>query len=99
MIAGSGMVALVLLTLAIKINLAAVKFTLIVWQGVRIATTFLLFHLIATNVKGFELIDPKQMQDSIYSIAVAGICIAFVNWKFDLLVSIPIIIFSAALSQ
>ena len=67
--------------------------------GMRITVTLLVLHLIATNVQGFELIDPKQMHDSISSNAYAAICIATVNWKLDLLVSIPITIISVAFVQ
>ena len=65
--------------------------------GVRIVLTLLVLHWISTDVQGFELIDPKQMHDSIRSLAFAAIFFATVNWKFDILVTIPITIVSVAL--
>ncbi len=62
---GSLTATFAMLSLAIKINLAAVQFGLMALVGVRIAVTFLLLHLITNDVEGFELIDPKIMNDSI----------------------------------
>lgn len=87
--AGSQAASFMLLTLATKINQAAAQYGFIVVVGVRIVVTILMLHWIATDVQGFELIDPKQMQDSIRSIAFAAI-FGIVKWKFDLLVGIPI---------
>lgn len=63
--AGTTAATFAILTLAVKINQAAIQFGLVTVVGVRIAVTFLVLHLIATDVQGFELIDPKQLQDSI----------------------------------
>ena len=97
--AGSLAATFAAITLAIKINQKVVEFSFMALVGVRIAVTFLVLHLIATEVEGFELIDPKQMQDSILSLAVPAVCLSTISWKLDLLVSIPITMISAALVQ
>ncbi len=62
---GSLTATFAILCLAIRINLAAVQFGLMTLVGGRIVVTFLLLQLIWNDVEGFELIDPKTMNDSI----------------------------------
>ena len=92
--AGSLAVTLILLCIADKLNLSAVNYFYISIVGVRVAVTFLLLYLIQSDTQGFELIDPKNLHDSIPIIASPVLVLSFYNWKFDLLVGIPLTIVS-----
>ena len=56
---GSAIVSLTVFVIACKFIPRLSGFFLFWGTGVRIAATFLLFHLISEGVEGFEKIDPK----------------------------------------
>ena len=94
---GSLLATLSLLLIAVKINLNAINFGLISIVGVRVAVTFLVFHHIESETEGFEEIDLELMFDAI-PFTVIFLFMATCNWKFDLLTSVPLLIFASLLA-
>lgn len=66
--------------------------------GVRIAITFLLFHMISEGAEGFELIDRKELNDSIPFMTMPLMVTACANWRFDILVSVPLVFVSTVMA-
>ena len=97
---GSLTASLTILTLAMKVNLIFTDFITLFLLSVRIAITFLIFHLIESGTQGFDLIDPKEMNDSISFVALSALMVSFCGWKINLLISAPLtIILSAVATQ
>ena len=72
---------------------------LLFWNaGIRIAITFLLFHMISEGAEGFELIDPKELNDSIPFMTMPLLITACANWRFDILVSVPLVFISTVVA-
>ena len=72
---------------------------LLFWLAcVRIAMTFLLFHMTSKGVEGFELIDPKELHDSIPLITMPFLITAACNWRFNILFSVPLVLISTILA-
>ena len=86
---GSISVSLIIVCLLIKLKLSLVDYALVCFIGVRCMETFLVLHLIETNAPGFDLIDKKELSDSIPFIAGPGMILAICNYKFDLLFTTP----------
>ena len=91
---GSLVVTLSLLLIAVKINLNAISFGLVSIVGVRVAVTFLLFHLVESEAQYFDSIDPELLFDSI-PFTVIFLFMAICNWKFDLLTTVPLMTFTS----
>ena len=94
---GSLVATIMFVCIGYRIKLSMVDYDVILLLWVRIAITFLVFYLIESGHQSFALIDPKQMNDSI-SILFPAICGTFCNWKFNLLISAPLIIIFSALA-
>jgi len=95
---GSVSVNLIVVCILIKIKLRLVDFALVCIIGVRCIETFLVLHLIEINAPGFDLIDKKELSDSIPFIASPGMILAICNYKFDLLFTTPMTFLCTILS-
>ena len=89
---GSLAVTLIILCIADIMNVSAVSFFYISIVGVRAAITFLVLYLIKSDTQGFDKIDPKNLHDSIPIIAAPVVVLSYYNWKFDMLVGVPLTI-------
>ena len=81
----------VLISLAYRVKLSMIRYNMLVIMGVRSLVSIIVLHLIESGNEHFALIDLKQMTDSIV-IVLPALCSTFCNWKFDLLISSPIIL-------
>ena len=95
---GSLTASLTILSLAMKVNLVFADFIALFLLSVRIAITFLIFHLIESGTQGFDRIDLKEMNDSIPFSALPALLTSFCGWRINLLISAPLTIILSAIA-
>lgn len=84
--------------LSIRINLAFCDYITLFMVSVRIAITFLVLHWIESETQGFDLIDKKEMNDSIPLVAIPALIMSFSGWPVNLLISAPLSVISVAIA-
>ena len=87
---GSALASLTLGLILAKIRLWLIDFVVLIILLIRVAATFLLFEAIQEQQPGFENIDIKQLQDSIFFLHMLVFLCMSSNWKIDLMISTPI---------
>ena len=92
---GSFVATLLLLWIATKVNLAFTDYCTLALISVRATTTFVLLHLIESGAEGFQLIDRKELNDSIPFVSISALLISICGWRVNLLISAPLAIFSS----
>ena len=53
-----------------------------------------MYHLASTDAQGFENVDTKELYNQIPSVAMHYFLFCFVNWKFNLAVTVPVTLVS-----
>ena len=87
---GSMSVSFFMITIAIKLKRKLFDYLHAWIIFVRIAATFSLMYLVSTGTEGFEHIDLKELCQTIDFVALPYIVLTFVNWKFNLIVTVPV---------
>ena len=91
---GSLSANLLVFSILSRIKLKSIDYVMLSIIVVRCIVTFLLFKFSIENKPGFENIDLKVLNDSIIFIFLPTLQLAVVNWKFDLLLTVPLAIAS-----
>ena len=81
-----------------KVNLACTDYITLALISVRVAATFSLLHLIKSGTQGFELIDLKEINDSIPFVSITALLVSVCGWRLNLLVSAPLAIISSMIA-
>lgn len=92
---GSLTVSLTIIALLGKIRLAFMDYACLFVMIVRIVETFLILYFIDSKTPGFDLIDKKELNDSIVMIAAPALVLACCNFKLDVLITTPLTMISA----
>ena len=87
-------VSLTIICLVGKFKKAILDYALVLLLTVRVIEKFILLHLVQNKVAGFELIDLKELSNSIPNIAVPAFALACCNFKFDVLFTAPMTLLS-----
>ena len=95
---GSQTLTLLILWLGMKVNLAFTDYITFTLIGVRIISTFALLHLIKSGTPGFELIDRKEINDSIPFVSITALLVSTCGWRLNLLISAPMAIVSSVIA-
>ncbi len=80
-----------------KFNLAFTDYVTLALISVRVTSTFILLHLIKSGTQGFELIDIKEINDSIPFVSITALLVSICGWRLNLLVSAPLAVFSSSI--
>ena len=73
-----------------KVNLAYANYITLALISVRVTATFVILHLIKSGAPGFELIDRKEINDSIPFVSITALLISSSGWRVNLLISAPL---------
>ena len=91
---GSMSLSLFFITIAVELNRKFGDYLSAWIIFVRIVATFTLMYLVQTGTDGFENIDLKELCLTIDYIAFPYIVLIFVNWKFNMIVLVPVTVVS-----
>ena len=94
MLHGSLTVSLTIVVLISKFRLAFIDYGMLSIVSIRVAVTFLILYFIDSEMTGFDLIDKKQLNNSIPSVAGPALVLACCNFKLDLLITAPLTLIS-----
>ena len=78
---GSLTISLTICVLLGKCRLALTDYTTLIVTGTRVAETFLVLYFIDSEMPGFDLVDKKELNDSIPSVAAPALVLACCNFK------------------
>ena len=95
---GSSLAQIYIALIVSKIYLRSIDFFVLTQIGVRCIITFLMFKFIAEKKPHFELLDRKQLVDSMSFVALPSLLGGSANWKIDLLSSIPLTIAATSMN-
>ncbi len=79
-------------------NLAFTDYITLSLISVRVTSTFALLLLIKSETPGFELIDRKELNDSIPFVSITALLLSFCGWRVNLLISMPMAVISCAIA-
>ena len=91
---GSLTASLTMVVLLGKCRLALIDYTTLLVTSIRVMETFLVLYFIDSEMPGFDLVDKKELNDSIPSVAAPALVLACCNFKMDLLITAPITLIS-----
>ena len=91
---GSLTVSLTILALLGRFRLSIIDYGTLFVVSVRIVETFLVLYFIESETPGFDLIDKKELNDSIPFIAAPALVLACCNFKLDVLITAPLTLIS-----
>ena len=86
--------SITILALTSKFRLAIIDYGPLFVVSIRIISTFLVLYLVESKMPGFDLIDKKELNFSIPFIAAPSLILACVNFKLDLLTTVPLTLIS-----
>ena len=66
-------------------------YAMLILMTVRISVTLLELHFITQNFSGYELIDKKEISDSIPFLATPAMILAICNFKFNMFLTVPMV--------
>ena len=95
---GSYTLSTVLISVVAAFKLQIIDFMSLFILLVRVTVTFWLYHLATTGVQGFEEVDLKELYAQIPYIGMPYFFFAFVNWKFNLAVTVPVTLVSCVVA-
>ncbi len=92
---GSLLLSISIIAILSKFKLAVIDYTTLFVVSIRIISTFLVLNQVESKMPGFDLIDKKELNFTIPFIAAPALILACVNFKLDLLTTIPLTLISS----